>query len=78
MVDEKWWDLSGWKDLYEIYNIDEGANINQRSLEVGNNEIRFRCLGFWENEKEKRKAAGLGLYTEMQELRKVGFRVGYK
>ena len=73
MVDEKWWDLSGWKDLDEIYNIDKGANINRRSLEVGNNEIRYECFGFRENEKEKRKVAGLGLFTEMQERRKVGF-----
>ena len=65
MVDEKWWDLSGWKDLDEIYNIDEGTKINQRSLEFGNNEIRFGCLGFRENERKKAKGKRLrtcGLY----------------
>ena len=64
MFDQKWWDLSGWKDLDKIYNINEGANINGWSLEVGNNEIRFGCLGFRENKKEKRKAVGLGVYID--------------
>ena len=59
----------------EIYNIDKGANINRRSLEVGNDEIRFGCLGFRENEKEKIKRCGSG--PEMKECRKVGFRVIY-
>ena len=56
MLDEKWWDLSGWKDLDEIYNIDEGAEINRWSLEVRNNEIRLGSLGFRKNEKKKAKA----------------------
>ena len=77
MVDEKWWNLSGWKYLDEIYNNAEGAEINRRSLEVGIKETRFGSLGFRENEKGKRKAAGLWLYIQMQECRKVAFRIGY-
>ena len=60
MVDKKWWDLSGWKDLDEFYNFYEGAEINRQSLEVGNNEIRFVFLGFRENEKKKQKGCGSG------------------
>ena len=66
MLDEKWWDLSGWKDLDEIYNNVVGAEINRQSLEVGIKEIRFGCLGFRENEKKKRKDCGSGpLYGDV-------------
>ena len=45
MFNEKWWDLSGWKDLGEVYNNPEGAKIIRRNLEVKNSELANAYVG---------------------------------
>ena len=55
-------DLSGLKDLDEIYNFDVEAESKRRSLDLENNELRFGAVGFWENEKIMRRGCGSAVY----------------
>ena len=71
-MDKNTWDLSGLKDLDEIYNFPEEAEGRRRRLEVDINEWRFGDIGFRDLEKQNQISLCLEVYIGLWSVEKMG------